>query len=155
MITKFKIFESRYNLSDELKDIFQDLELDYPDIEISVGDNWDRYPDTTTSQYPFVSIDTGNIQKIDLSFANDLCDYINKCFNFGFKIKSFVEIFVRGHRYTMWDIEDHVFKSGKDLIDRLDGEGKRIFGSGYLEIAEDRDPSTSSLVRKITFYFYK
>ena len=29
MITKFKIFESSQELSDELRDILQDLELDY------------------------------------------------------------------------------------------------------------------------------
>lgn len=91
MVYNFKTFED----NDDLKEIFQDLELDYPELVISVSD--DKYTG-------IVKIDG---VKMDLPFANCLCDYINRCFSFSFKSRNMICIGYSTYNQFEWEWCSH------------------------------------------------
>lgn len=148
MIKKFKLFE---NHLDDLTDIFQDLELDYPDIEISVKEK--ERSGCNKSILVFIE----NIQIFDLSFANDLCDYINKCSKFGFEAECVMEICIAVTLNTTMPLGNNiwrtvngrhdVFTSGKAFISRL---GREIERTGW-----DSQSVDLKNIRSIEIYFTK
>ncbi len=150
-----KILESSDHNDGELLDLFQDLSDDM-NVDISV----DKFNGGIAEVRNIRALKISNIGKFSLEFANQLCEYVNRCLEFRFNFYTcrfgYRMDFVSSHYdrgfFQKQDLEIYnwgkdIFNSGEELMSYLD--------KNTVKNLKWHHPDSMDHIKSMVLYFYK